>query len=43
MVRGRKINIVLDNASSHAHLEDLTSVELAFLPLDVTATVQPLD
>ncbi|XP_064465874.1 tigger transposable element-derived protein 4-like [Ornithodoros turicata] len=42
-VKGRKIVIVMDNASSHTQLENLTSVELAFLPPNTTAIVQPLD
>ncbi|XP_064479059.1 tigger transposable element-derived protein 4-like [Ornithodoros turicata] len=41
--KGRKIVIALDNASSHTQLENWTSVELAFLPPNTTAIVQPLD
>lgn len=43
MVRqNRKICLLLDNATSHPHL-DLTNIKLIFLPPNTTSSLQPLD
>lgn len=39
----RKVLLVLDNASSHVALDNLSAIELFFLPLNTTALAQPLD
>ncbi|XP_060855099.1 tigger transposable element-derived protein 6-like [Metopolophium dirhodum] len=41
-MQGRKVILVLDNATSHPHL-NLQNVKLAFFPPNVTSTCQPLD
>lgn len=41
--QGRKVVLLLDNCSAHNVRPKLTSVELAFLPPNTTAGLQPLD
>lgn len=43
--QGRKILLLLDNASSHGKQEDhcLSNVEIKFLPANTTSQLQPLD
>ncbi|KAH6948631.1 hypothetical protein HPB50_025410 [Hyalomma asiaticum] len=39
----RNVLIVLDNASAHVDLDNLTAIKLLFLPPNTTALAQPLD
>ncbi len=43
---GRRVALLLDNASAHGKIEDLSflsNVEVIFLPKNTTAFLQPLD
>ena len=41
--RGRKVLLLLDNASSHDHIPELSNVTMKFLPPNTTAHLQPMD
>ena len=42
-IKGRKIALVLDNATCHPKELDLSNIELVFLPANTTSHTQPLD
>ncbi|XP_053404457.1 tigger transposable element-derived protein 4-like [Mercenaria mercenaria] len=41
--RGRRITMVVDNAPCHPKLENLSNIELIFLPPNTTSKTQPMD
>ena len=41
--QGRRIALVIDNATCHPKLDDLVNIELVFLPPNTTSHTQPMD
>ena len=39
----RKIALIIDNCTAHPHVEQLASIELIFLPPNITSHTQPMD
>ena len=39
----RKIILIIDNCTTHLHVEQLNSIELIFLPPNTTSHTQPMD
>ena len=39
----RKMSLIIDNCTAHPHIEQFNSMELIFLPPNITSHTQPMD